>query len=386
VALVGALRRQGALAALLAALPSQDGPQLLQVFGWPAAIEPTSPRAPMLVPTPAEWPIAHWAERWGARQPLSRWLAAVALAEALPARLADPARLMQQAHVLVERIAIATVAPEALEPHEVATTVAPLPARVSRSPVVAPLLPAPPAPAGRMADVVVQDELPWSAGAGLFLLLPVLARLGIADLLRAYPILLDCAFPERLLHELAGQCGIGADDPARLALPIPADALAPPANLAFAMPSWLALVDAPLQLRRTAPGWRALGEYSGELVLAAWLGRAPEPIRRAVAARSLVRAARPPTDHRDMWDVLLDSWRVALERWALRYADLDLRALIERAGAIKATPTHIDVYFDHAQADIRIRSAGVDIDPGWVPWLGRVASYHYCVEPRRGVC
>jgi hypothetical protein len=26
---------------------------------------------------------------------------------------------------------------------------------------------------------------------------------------------------------------------------------------------------------------------------------------------------------------------------------------------------------------MRIRRAGLDIDPGWVPWLGRVVSFHY---------
>jgi hypothetical protein len=26
---------------------------------------------------------------------------------------------------------------------------------------------------------------------------------------------------------------------------------------------------------------------------------------------------------------------------------------------------------------LEIRLAGLDLDPGWVPWLGRVVSFHY---------
>jgi hypothetical protein len=35
------------------------------------------------------------------------------------------------------------------------------------------------------------------------------------------------------------------------------------------------------------------------------------------------------------------------------------------------------VFFDLAAADVRVRRSGLDIDPGWVPWLGRVVRFHY---------
>ena len=35
------------------------------------------------------------------------------------------------------------------------------------------------------------------------------------------------------------------------------------------------------------------------------------------------------------------------------------------------------VLFDLTRVDIRIRRAGLDIDPGWVPWLARVVLFHY---------
>jgi hypothetical protein len=61
-------------------------------------------------------------------------------------------------------------------------------------------------------------------------------------------------------------------------------------------------------------------------------------------------------------------------------AAITLRALVRRPGRVTATPTHIDVFFDHRQADVRIRRAGLDIDPGWVPWFGRVVHFHYRYE------
>ena len=75
--------------------------------------------------------------------------------------------------------------------------------------------------------------------------------------------------------------------------------------------------------------------------------------------------------------ILCQTWLIALRRWCRRYARTGLQTLVCRSGRIMATPTHIDILFDHQQADIRIRKAGLDINPGWVPWLGRVITYQY---------
>jgi hypothetical protein len=54
-----------------------------------------------------------------------------------------------------------------------------------------------------------------------------------------------------------------------------------------------------------------------------------------------------------------------------------LLALARRPGAIVVTRTHVDVLFRYNQVDLAVRRAGLDIDPGWVPWLGRVVQFHY---------
>jgi hypothetical protein len=76
-------------------------------------------------------------------------------------------------------------------------------------------------------------------------------------------------------------------------------------------------------------------------------------------------------------DLLLDSWLTAMRRWCRKYARLGLRELVCRPGRVSITRTHIDAVFDHRHADIRVRKAGLDLDPGWIPWFGRVVSFHY---------
>lgn len=72
-----------------------------------------------------------------------------------------------------------------------------------------------------------------------------------------------------------------------------------------------------------------------------------------------------------------DAWEIAVRRWLRRSASIGLASLVSRRAYLTFTSTHVDLFFDLEQGDIRIRRAGLDLDPGWVPWLGRVVSFHY---------
>ena len=48
-----------------------------------------------------------------------------------------------------------------------------------------------------------------------------------------------------------------------------------------------------------------------------------------------------------------------------------------RPGAVVAVPGWIEVHLPLDEADVDIRRAGLDLDPGWVPWLGAVVRYVY---------
>lgn len=53
------------------------------------------------------------------------------------------------------------------------------------------------------------------------------------------------------------------------------------------------------------------------------------------------------------------------------------RWLVARRAPVSITPTHIDVVFGGHDADTDVRIAGLDLNPGWVPSLGRVVQFHY---------
>ncbi|TRO58535.1 hypothetical protein [Streptomyces sp. IB201691-2A2] len=52
-------------------------------------------------------------------------------------------------------------------------------------------------------------------------------------------------------------------------------------------------------------------------------------------------------------------------------------AVARRPGRIVAEPGWIEAHFALSDAEPAIRRAGLDLDPGWVPWLGSVVRYVY---------
>ena len=64
-------------------------------------------------------------------------------------------------------------------------------------------------------------------------------------------------------------------------------------------------------------------------------------------------------------------------RWLHRHARLGLVSLVRRPARLSLTSTHIDVRFPLAGADLRVRRAGLDLDPGWLPWFGRVLAFQF---------
>ncbi|WP_068636666.1 hypothetical protein [Thauera butanivorans] len=60
------------------------------------------------------------------------------------------------------------------------------------------------------------------------------------------------------------------------------------------------------------------------------------------------------------------------------HGDAALAALrAERPARVRASASRVDVHLGLADASLDIRRAGLDIDPGWLPWLGRVVRFHY---------
>jgi hypothetical protein len=172
--------------------------------------------------------------------------------------------------------------------------------------------------------------LPTSA-AGLFFLLNVLQRIGMAEAFAANLGRADPQFAARLMRRFAAQAGVDPDDPIRL---------------------W---VDS---LVTNA------AEVSPLSCDAAWWP-------------SNLRVSRCTADT----DYLVRFWCLGVRLWCWRTGKLTLRAVVCRSGVFSVNRIDLDVSMPLDEADVRVRRVGLDLDPGWLPWFGRVVRFHY---PRRG--
>lgn len=64
------------------------------------------------------------------------------------------------------------------------------------------------------------------------------------------------------------------------------------------------------------------------------------------------------------------------QRW---YGKVDVwrPELLALNARVQFTPSHVDVYAPLNSVRLPVRLAGLDINPGWLPWLGRVVTFHY---------
>ncbi|MEU9078174.1 hypothetical protein [Kitasatospora sp. NPDC048538] len=234
-------------------------------------------------------------------------------------------------------------------------------ARPDHSPAPAAAPPAPAAaPAGAPGDggpAPDRGSGAPTAWAGLLFLLASAADAGLPQ--RALDDGALTARPLRwILHRLGSDLLPEADpaDPALLALaglgPARAAALlaAPPPTPAERA-----------RLRTLATGWAA--------ATAARLDPAAGPSADAPAGPSAGPSAGPPArpsaDPSTAPDAAPADGRAAV------------RAIARRGGEVAAEPGWIEVRLAAADIDLTVRRAGLDLDPGWVPWLGAVVRYVY---------
>jgi hypothetical protein len=73
----------------------------------------------------------------------------------------------------------------------------------------------------------------------------------------------------------------------------------------------------------------------------------------------------------------LARWRHITRLWLRTRARIGPASLARRHGFISVTETHVDITFALVNSDLRVRRAGLDRNPGWVPWFGRIVAFHY---------
>lgn len=112
----------------------------------------------------------------------------------------------------------------------------------------------------------------------------------------------------------------------------------------------------------------------------------PRTLLHAIARRMRVPADDPVfavlrgADDHD-WPAPLTAWRVGLDRWLRRTVRTRLDQVVHRRGWIVGTQDDLSIRFRVDDADIRLRRMALDVDPGWVPWLGCTLRYHYRDQP-----
>jgi hypothetical protein len=388
--------------------------------------------------------VANWAPFWGEDDPRSIWLAAMALAAGSPGRLSvgNLVRRGQQILAALKEKPLAATQPAgreqaALPPMEPSLHAperhdVPLPGRPDRrgddmppeheSAVSAPVshprekdavhapdqagLPPQHEHSPKARPVEIAAVEPRSAAAphrrthlpsplpaggwptsigGLFFLLPILERLGFVEFLDRHEELVEIGLPDRILDHIARRLGAPENDPllASLHLELP---IGIRKNYPFTSPDRFHAIagkPGPLVFASSSemPPRVIVYDASQRLPLAVLHGGGTPENPSWINAQRSTRVSENRAGETDL-DVLLRSLLVAVRRFARQRVRIGLANLVRRPGRFISTPTHLDILFEHGQVDIRLRRAGIDIDPGWVPWLGRVVRFHYLYGER----
>ncbi|MGR6320741.1 hypothetical protein Q2K19_22090 [Micromonospora soli] len=97
-------------------------------------------------------------------------------------------------------------------------------------------------------------------------------------------------------------------------------------------------------------------------------------------AETVLRAPEPTEDEAALLDGIAGEWvRATADRLGHDGDDSlpEVRARLRRPGHVDAQAGWFVIHLPLASADPVVRRAGLDLDPGWVPWLGAVVRYVY---------
>lgn len=177
---------------------------------------------------------------------------------------------------------------------------------------------------------------PFSTHAGFALVIPLLQRLGMAELLARNETLVALDLPRQLLWSLAQRFDMAESDPL----------------------------------------WSLFAEFEpcGDVAIEQFC--AP-----AIWQRLMTISGRPlhgiEKENSIQLHELIKAMQLLGALYLRRHCGLSWRTLLQRRGRVLLTATHWDVIFDINQIDLRLRRVALDSDPGWVAWLGRVVQFHY---------
>jgi hypothetical protein len=222
----------------------------------------------------------------------------------------------------------------------------------------------------------IEDDRSVSTNAGLLFLINAAAHLGLQQWLATNRDWASWGLVPRLFESLSARLGIGDADPIMGSVPSVEPEREAPAR--FTLPvAWRVIVgDSRIDQRVTTPATaHVVTALSGRLPLAGWRG---DPAGIPVGAYKGAAASSGSKSYRgSLESAVIEAWITAMRLWCRRYCGLGLLGVVRRTGYIVYSATHVNASFDLKAADIRLRRAGLDIDPGWVAWFGRIVTFHY---------
>jgi len=117
----------------------------------------------------------------------------------------------------------------------------------------------------------------------------------------------------------------------------------------------------PLLLRALA---ETLGVPADDAALAAFCGGS-------------VPQVEPPPAFTARAETQVAHWSNWLDDAAPELPEPRMAAVCQRSGRLRCEPGWIELHLPLASVDTTIRRLGLDLDPGWLPWLGCVLRIHY---------
>lgn len=218
--------------------------------------------------------------------------------------------------------------------------------------------------------------------AGLVFIVSLLEFISIRGVLRLNSDLVNLNFPARLIASVAQRFDVSPDHPLLLALP---ERPKPKSNILhkFVSPdNWRDFVECNHSKNKNLYCFYTskkrkhcyITDKSKKILL--YIG-ASDSSEFPSWIRGLNVVDKPGNYNAPCLTDLENTLQLLCFRYLYRYSKMGLRNLIQRKGEIAHSRTHLDVLFGDRSADVRIRIAGLDIDPGWVVWLGMVVQFHY---------
>jgi len=218
--------------------------------------------------------------------------------------------------------------------------------------------------------------------AGLIFMIPLMKRIGMDTLIEKFPEYEDLDLARHILFRCATLFSIAPDDPVLGFLEEKTEPVAVIPEFT-APPQWQRILPEPsskdcaFRVVRIN-GFNGYGLRLGfekPLMIGVWHHKNRDRVAPWFDQYHI--DPEPVVSQNWSLDRLVDTMVTAMERYCRDAAAMELGELICRPAYIATTKTHLDVTFPFSQLDIRVRMAGLDINPGWVPWLGRVFQFHY---------